>query len=170
MRHVSGRLAAFVAGQLTPRQEAAVRKHVSRCATCCEQLARHERLAADLRLALGRNITPSPAQVQAWWENVAARPAMPRPGRAAFALLPVLLSLLLLVVPLAANVSAAPAPQQTEVSPAIDAANYPPVRTGPVESETASAVKLVAMSIVPTQQPATTPPPAVPVPSAPPTP
>ncbi len=101
-RHVTSLLASYVEGQLSTRQAVAVRSHVMTCAACRDRLARHERLAADLRLTLGQSPTLHPAQVRAWWAALNARTAVTTPPQAALhRLLPALLTLALLVLPFA---------------------------------------------------------------------
>lgn len=126
-RHISGRLAAYVEGQLGPRQAQRVREHAARCDTCREKLARHERLAADLRLALGHAPTPRPPQIEAWWQALRVRPAA-RARRAALpALLPAILSVTLLVVPfLVGYRGGAPHVASTLLAPAVDTTVEPP--------------------------------------------
>jgi anti-sigma factor RsiW len=131
-RHVTHLLAAYVEGQLRPRRAAAVHRHVAACPACREKLARHERVAYNLRLALGQNPAPRQSQLRQWWSVISLTPALPARGRAIPALLPIALCLILLVVPLAAGIGltsppgAAPLPQSTALSPELETTLEPP--------------------------------------------
>lgn len=129
-RHVEQFLTEYVEGQLTLAQMAAIDEHVHECAACRAALARRERFAADLRLALGYSSTPRPGQVEEWWQHIVAAPVMTmfRP-RLPSALLPVALSLLLLLLPITGGLHRARAVSSvagTAVSPVIDVTNVPP--------------------------------------------
>ncbi len=95
-RHVGHQLAAYVEGQLSDRQTQQVRQHIARCDACRDKLAHHERLAADLRLALRHDVRLSPRRVEALWEALRAQPIRRTRWAAPRALAPVLLALLLL--------------------------------------------------------------------------
>lgn len=128
--HVTHLLAAYVEGQLSPRQVAQVQRHLAICAACCQQLAAHEWLAADLRLMIGQHPSPSPAKVQTWWQAISARPYKPLRRYAFSMLLPALLSLLLLMLPIIANINASggliPDAQSTAALPVVDGVLEPP--------------------------------------------
>ncbi len=177
-RHVTHLLSAYAEGQLRPRRAARVYRHVSRCPACREKLARHERLAADLRLTLGQSAGPDAAQVEAWWRVIQGKQARPLSGPVAAAVLPVLLSLLLLVLPVTLGLNgwqAHPSPGAEgtpAVLPVVAAALLDPPQETYGEG---SAVARLIASPVPTDAVATpapdhASPPVEPVPSAPPAP
>lgn len=101
--HVDHLLAAYVAGQISGRQAAWIAGHVRHCGRCRERLARHERLAADLRLALGQNSVPRRSQVEHWWTQIVARPTPHLRPPLVTALIPAIASLVLMLLPLAAG-------------------------------------------------------------------
>jgi anti-sigma factor RsiW len=167
-RHVDSDLAAYVEGLLSPRRTLRVRDHVFHCPTCCEKLARHERLTADLRLSLGQNPCPRDRQAAEWWQQIVAAPADQPPRRwIVSASIPVLLSLALLIFPAtvgfgAAHVHAAP-PPATARSPVADVTNLPPLGAlqteepfdsdAPLPSLTASATPLAESILTPAPAP-----------------
>lgn len=130
VRHVGHRLAAYVEGQLSDRQAQRVRKHIVRCDACRAKLARHERLATDLRLALRHDVRLSPRRVEALWEALRTRPIRRTRWTAPRALAPVLLALLLLATPFLMGHPVAGAQAQTLpgtlLLPDIDTALAPP--------------------------------------------
>ena len=97
--HVTHLLAAYTEGQLSPRRSAAVRAHLVSCPACRSRLAAHERLAADLRLALRHGPALRSEQIAAWWAAIQARRFAPARPLALALLAPLVLSLALLAIP-----------------------------------------------------------------------
>ncbi len=151
--HVTHLLAAYVEGQLSPRRSAEVQRHVAICAACRQQLAAHEQLAADLRLLIGQRPTPSPTKIQAWWQVISTRPPKPLRRYALPLLLPALLSLLLLVLPIIADVNTnrglIPNTQSTAALPALDSALEPPSAVWQTVS-LAPATRMVTVTVMAT--------------------
>ncbi|GAB4481213.1 MAG: hypothetical protein Kow00124_28730 [Anaerolineae bacterium] len=139
-RHVDHLLAAYVDGRLTPRRAARVRQHLIACPRCLDRAARLERLQADLRLTVRSGPPLTARQVTAWWEAVCGGLQRPRPlGRVI--LLPVTLSLLVLLLPLAIG-PAVPAAAAASLSPAVDLA-LAPAGSAAVEQASATPAPLV---------------------------
>lgn len=165
-KHVAHLLIAYVEGQLSPRRAAFINRHVASCPYCREKLAAHERLATDLRLALGQGPTLHRTQIQQWWFAINVRPVASARKPLALTFLPVALSLLLLLIPLtigrsSATVNPIPTPAVSSVaSPVTD------VTLGPVSGTGTTLTQPVS---TPSAGPDMTIP-AVPVPSAPPSP
>lgn len=140
MKHVDHLLAPFVDGTLSEAEKAAVRGHAAVCARCRDRLARRESVAADLRLVLGQNPVPRERQIDDWWREImvrqmqAAVASAPRPSARAStfaAMLPALLTALVLILPVSLIVAdqLAPVPQAhttTAISPSADTTNQPP--------------------------------------------
>jgi anti-sigma factor RsiW len=99
-KHVSHLLVPYVEDQLGRRRARRVRQHVAACPACYEELARHERLAADLRLTLGQSTHAFQPQRTGTWLTGSARPTPARNYLLPTALIPIMLSLALLVIPL----------------------------------------------------------------------
>ncbi len=168
-RHVERDLTAYVEGQLSPRRTWRVRQHINHCPACRAKLAQHERLAADLRLALQQGMPLRQHQIEHWWQQIAAAPP-PTPSSQrwlASAFAPLLLSLLILVLPIVggfrqAHVSAATS--ITALSPIADTTILPPVEamasyglpvnTAPAVSSTASAIPVAILHSIATPAPA----------------
>ncbi|MBN1311263.1 MAG: hypothetical protein JXB30_07575 [Anaerolineae bacterium] len=98
-RHVDHLLAAYVEQQLRPKQAAYVYRHVIECPACRAKLAQHERLAGELRMSLGQWPMLRPGQVQQLWLAASTVTIPPANRQSMAALLPLLLSLLLLLMP-----------------------------------------------------------------------
>lgn len=98
-KHVDHLLAAYVEQQLRPEQAARVYQHVLECPRCWAKLARHERLADELRLSLGQWPVLRPNRVRQLWLATSAGPITLTHRQNTGMLLPLVLSLLLLLVP-----------------------------------------------------------------------
>jgi anti-sigma factor RsiW len=101
-RHVAHLLASYTEGQLGKRRARRVQQHVAACPACYEELARHERLAADLRLTLGQSAQTFHPQRTAGWRTARIRPNPARNYLLPATLIPVVLSLALFAAPLLA--------------------------------------------------------------------
>ena len=166
--HIVHLLSAYVEGQLHPQRAATIHRHIANCPTCREKLARHERLATDLRLTLGQSPIPQQTQIQQWWIAINGRSSTLAHRPITMTLLPVALSLLLLVIPLMArwsnatpNMLAAPAGPSI-ASPIADTTLLPPDTPEEITSQPAFAHIAATPAILPD-----TAIPAVPVPPAP---
>ncbi len=98
-KHVDHLLAAYVERQLRPEQAARVYRHVMECPGCWAKLARHERLAGELRLSLAQWPALRSYQVRQLWLAASDVSITPIHKQNTGILLPLLLSLLLLLVP-----------------------------------------------------------------------
>jgi len=98
-KHVDHLLAAYVEQQLQSKQAAYVYRHVIECPGCRSKLARHERLTGELRTSLGQWPALRPGRVQQLWLAASTPTITPTNRQNTTALLPLLLSLLLLLVP-----------------------------------------------------------------------
>jgi anti-sigma factor RsiW len=116
-KHVSHLLAPYVEDQLGRRRARRVRQHVAACSSCYEELARHERLAADLRLTLGQSSHAFQQQRPAAWLAGSARLTLARNHLLPTALIPIVLSLALLVIPL---LSGGTGPTASSAPPRLD--------------------------------------------------
>lgn len=163
--HVTHLLAAYTEGQLSPRRSAAVRAHLASCPACRSRLAAHERLAADLRLALRYGPALRSEQIAAWWAAITARRIAPARPHALALLAPLALTLVLLAVPFAIS-GAGPgwphAPGGTIASLSIDATLAPPAIVYQSTPARAAASDLTGTAQTPglAQPPAATQPPA----------
>jgi anti-sigma factor RsiW len=117
-KHVTHLLAPYVEDQLGRRRARRVRQHVAACPACYEELARHERLAADLRLTLGQSTHAVQPQRPAAWLTGSARPTPARNYLLPTALIPIVLSLALLIIPL---LSGGANPTVSSAAPRLDA-------------------------------------------------
>ncbi|MBN1284277.1 MAG: zf-HC2 domain-containing protein [Anaerolineae bacterium] len=79
--HVTGKLAAYLHGELTPAERARVMAHLKTCETCRAALAAEEALAARLRAQFSPLTHPRPGQLARLWPGIAARIANTRPPR-----------------------------------------------------------------------------------------
>ncbi|HQE18171.1 MAG TPA: zf-HC2 domain-containing protein [Aggregatilineales bacterium] len=145
-RHVEHLLAAYTSGQLTARKAARVRRHLAECAACRERLSRYERVASDLRLALG-SARPKAKEIDSWWQAIRTAPVRRTHSGARAALAPVLLTLLLLVVPvLAGGQRALPAHAgSTAASPALNTTLAPPALVMTVSAPAHEATESLAL-------------------------
>lgn len=172
-KHVDHLLISYVAGQVTPRQAAKVNLHTAVCPACREELARHQRIAADLRLTLGQNPYPREADIQRWWMSIdltpataVNRPSMPN-------VLPVILSLVLVMVFVVAGFNLTldmAATPDSAFSPVLDT-TLEPQNLISQSTTTSSSIQVIAQAadhqMVVTPVPSVTP---MPVPPAPPSP
>jgi anti-sigma factor RsiW len=117
-KHVSHLLASYTEGQLGKRRARRVQQHVAACPACYEKLARHERLAADLRLTLGQPPHNFRQQPTAMWHTASVRPNPARSYLSPATLIPIVLSLALLIAPLLA---AETGPAATGIAPRLNA-------------------------------------------------
>jgi anti-sigma factor RsiW len=99
-KHVAHLLAAYVERQLRPEQAAYVYQHVTECPSCRARLAYHENLVDDLRLRLGQWPVLRPERVTQLWLAAGSPATIPTSRMNTFAVLPLLLGLLLVLVPL----------------------------------------------------------------------
>jgi anti-sigma factor RsiW len=166
MKHIDRWLVAYVEGQLPPRRAERVREHVARCPACRDKLVRHERLSADLRLTLACTPEPRLPQILHWWQVIRRPVSVPASLGIARAILPVLLSLILLALPLTTGLgtAAAASVEPPPVAPDYEAEGSQPVATP--ESRAAA----VAAEIDVTPSPPTVPIPALLTQAKPPTP
>jgi anti-sigma factor RsiW len=162
-KHVEHLLAAYVEQQLQPKQAAYVYRHVIECPGCRSALARHERLASELRMSLGQWPALRPGRVQQLWLAASTPTITPANRQNTTALLPLLLSLVLLLVPfttgfsgmipstaLVATASHSPGKAAAQALP-----NMPKVETiPPPESQQASLTLEATPPIVETPLPA----------------
>ncbi len=172
-KHVRHLLAAYLEGQLTPHCAERVRQHIYSCPACYKKLARLEHVAADLQLVLGRNPVPRASQMEQWWMAIKSMPFLPAPRRVTSnILLPVVLSLLLLFLPLAAGVNgmavgAAPTLRGTSAMPGVDVLAQPLPRTqAGVATDHSAITKTHPATVSATPIPVSSMP-AVPIPPAP---
>jgi anti-sigma factor RsiW len=113
-KHIAHLLAAYTEGQLGKRRTRRVQQHVAACPACYEELARHERLAADLRLTLGQSTHAFRHQPAANWHVSSAKQGPAKSYLSPTTLLPIILSLALLVIPI---LSTDPGPTTSEIAP-----------------------------------------------------
>lgn len=118
-RHVEHLLAGYASGQLNARQAARVRRHTALCADCRARLADHERLADDLHLMLRHSVTPSPAEVESWWQAIRVRPARRAARRHVAPVLAPVLAALLIAVPILTGGRHAAQPAQAAATAAL---------------------------------------------------
>ncbi len=174
-RHVDHYLIAYVEGQLQGRYAAKVRRHVAECESCGDKLANHQRVAADLRLALGQSPMPRGCQMDQWWQAIISVPYAPEAEARSWmpsALVPALLTLLLLILPLKVGMDRAHATVSgqaiTAVSPAVDATNIPPTEIAQTqEAARGMAQRDATMAPLNSMAPSVTPAPVLPAPQAP---
>jgi anti-sigma factor RsiW len=117
-KHVSHLLASYTEGQLGKRRTRRVQQHVAACPACYEKLARHERLAADLRLTLGQAAQTFHQPQSAVWYTASSRLNLAGSSLSPATLIPILLSLALLVAPL---ISAGTGPTAPGITPRLNA-------------------------------------------------
>lgn len=98
-KHVDHLLAAYVEQQLKPERAARVYQHAVRCPRCWARLARHERLADELRLSLGQWPGLQPGRARQLWLATSAAALAPTNRQNTSILFPLVLGLLLLLVP-----------------------------------------------------------------------
>jgi anti-sigma factor RsiW len=96
-QHVDHLIGAYVEGQLSRSEIIAVRSHIARCGRCRETLARHERLAEDLRLAMKHFPPLRAGQIDGMWTAIRQRRQPIRVRTFTPKLVPMVVSLILIL-------------------------------------------------------------------------
>lgn len=130
-KHIDHLIADYLDGRLSPRQAAAIRHHLTGCPACAAELARQERLRADLRLVLGHSTAPNRQEIEQWWGQISHKTRRPTRYLAASMAIPMLVSLLVIIFPIAAGLGSIPvshAAQESSSTAALPYANIPDVQ------------------------------------------
>ena len=158
-KHVAHLLASYTEGQLGKRRARRVQQHVAACPACYEKLARHERLAADLRLTLGQSAQAFHPPRTAAWRAASASPYPARNSLSPTTLIPIVLSLALLVAPL---LSTGISPTAPGITPRLIATLRPMEAVAvqaPATEESHSQSALTTTAFAAPSSPDSTPPP-----------